>query len=739
MGNYNAYGDVKSIKLPATDTLPERTCYDIYKDSPSSRKSIDPEEEFLQDVLLCNDNLFNWSQIAYQVLKSADSDWDHSGKGWDNNFGKNANYMDLIDYLCNAKSESKGQDKFKSTGLVMTHKLSDVEQEAGKLIEQLIGRKLKAKDFINQCDLNALHDNTEQTVFYTMAGYRDRYGNAGLEFSYNAMGLAFYNFRLKVLSDDQPYNSALTWAGLTLDKAVEDAKNNISHQGFEYKAGKSENTVVNRAENHSAETTSQTVTQKLDQTDTEYNSITESKEHRFTEMIGATFAMSDILNMGKISLSMQFTAGQVIGTAYTKEKSVSKTYSHSSGVTVSLPPDTVALVRQETSQATTALKYDCPVMVQYDVAVFSMYGKCYDDNACVHKFNTVGYDQCSFVSLFKSVNGVSAGEDGAENLYMRYNNNVVETKSGKRTVHEKVAGYDKTHGVTQAKTRRKGLTAEALDWSRILTQQPASTGYRSSQTMEVCKLMEQVALNRPMSVTGAKLSDESREIKTVIDPIMPMYPLTEIRQTVGASQYDMGIGTQLYISNWATEGIDSKGISFYGYSDNAENWKLVDKNGKPLSDSVAEIMSDPFVANSRYILAKKDTGDDYIYAKYVIPENTYRCVDGTCASDKSVNTAYVKINIHDTKLEGESHVEGSLKVKAGTVTNLDAADSLTVIVKDKTGKQITVPVIWQADPDNEDGLTIIGNQMSVSIPGNYRIRAKYERLFSNWIEVIVMA
>ena len=98
---------------------------------------------------------------------------------------------------------------------------------------------------------------------------------------------------------------------------------------------------------------------------------------------------------------------------------------------------------------------------------------------------------------------------------------------------------------------------------------------------------------------------------------------------------------------------------------------------------------------------------------------------------------FVKISIHDTKLKGSITASGTVKAKNHTVTNLESLNTLNVHVYDETGKEIIVPVIWEAEPGFGNNIMIMHNQMSVSAVGNYHIRARYEDLVSDWIDVVV--
>ncbi|MBD5532597.1 MAG: aerolysin family beta-barrel pore-forming toxin [Lachnospiraceae bacterium] len=724
MSNYECYGPVKPVKLPATGSLPERECYDIYKDVPDERRDTENKEIFLQNALQNQGLLLQWAQLAYQIFQSEpDSWWNHSKKSWEKNWGQNPNYMDLIDCLLNKYDKTKGvdNDPHMSTGLLLGSTLSDAEFKAAELVEKLIGRKLKAKDFIKQCGVQPLHDNTtKQTVFYTVAAHCDRYGGTP-QYGYNAFGLAFYNFRLKVVSDGTHYNTAIG------DLSIKEAIQKGPIPGFEYINTSGEPSILYQTDNNTAAETSKTVTMTEEEEVSESNSITNSEEYNFTEMIGVTFKIDNILPNFGLETEMQFTAGQVIGTAYGEEKSVSKTKSNSSSVSVTIPPHTTIVVKQKSTGATMKLEYDCPVMVQFDVAVFSMCGTCYDDNAAVQSFNTAGYEQRSFITMFQPSDAGYAGEDGSENLYMRY------------TQSKEVSGYEKQHGITILKNDNDKILKDHLDWETIKGQPAASTACKDKDGNVVAtqapeELIKWLAEKRPMSPTGGTLTENAKNLQTTIENPVPLYPLAALEATTGNRKYDVGIGDVLYPDNWIVAGYDTENVPFYGFDTKKGSWILVDEEGKPLPDkSLAGIYTQP-LTDVPYI---RGNAAGTVYAKYMIPENYYKDKNGIPATNESIKTVFIEIVIHDTELQGTIVSTGNVNVKNNTATNLETLNTLNVHVYDEKNTEIVVPVVWEADPDRGNGITIYCNNMEVTAVGTYRIRAKYETLCSEWIEVHV--
>lgn len=729
MGEYKPYtkGPAPTITLKATGELPERKCYDIYNGGP--RSDTENEDILIRDMLEKWEHLGLWAEVAYHIFQSEpDSYWDHSGKGWSGNFGENGNYMDLIDHLQKKYGRTSGDDVCESTGLVRTTCLNAVEEAAGELAESLINRKLKGPDFIKQCNLEPFHDKKDkQTVFYTIAGHRDRYGKT-CQFGYNVFGLAFYNFRLKVVSDGTPFATAI--GDRTMEEAIQEVIDKKIIPGFTYKNTGSGETVLYPVENRSSGEASHSVELVREASESESNTITNSEEYNFSEMIGASVEVESLIPSSKLTVEMQFTAGQVISTAYGKETSVSSSTSQKAGETVIVPPHTAVAVRQAQSDTVTTLEYDCPIMLQFDVAVFSICGTCYDDDALVHKFNTAGYDQRSFITLFQASTNGKAGEDGSENLYIRCKN------------YSEVSGFDETYGITQVKSRCDGTTGRTLKWDTILSQPATNIHHVDMDTHSPADpwapetLIRQICIHRPAALTGGCLTETAKSLTTVVEEFIPLYPLTKLQQTEGMAHYDVGVGDVLYPNTWTVGGYDADNVPFYRFDSSVGKWILVDEKGNVLKDdSVAGLYYEP-LTKEPYIEGKKE---GVVYAKYMIPDNYYKWMGETPITNESlVQTVFVKITIHDSKLEGHIETSGSVQVKNGSVTNLETLNTLNVKVYDETGTEIVVPVIWEVEKGHGDQITIRHNMMHVTVAGAYRIRARYESLLSDWVDVLAI-
>lgn len=272
--------------------------------------------------------------------------------------------------------------KVKSTGLTYCKNLKDVQKAADSSIADFIDRKVKADDFKKHSPIDELDDDTQRDVFYTLATIYDRYGGT-FQYAYDCFGIAFYDFELNILSDGTLMHTAL--GNMTLEEAIEKGS---TVPGFSYSASPGKKT-TSSVTNGSAQDVASEQTIKKDMTLTDSNSMTNTKEYSFSEMIGADFEVSKVLPHLKITARVEFTAGQVLSTAYTETKSVSETDSQSASISLSVPAHTEITIEQETTGSTVTLSYDCPVSISYKTALFALCGTFYDDNCLIQSFTTL--------------------------------------------------------------------------------------------------------------------------------------------------------------------------------------------------------------------------------------------------------------------------------------------------------------------------------------------------------------
>ena len=450
--------------------------YDLYAGKTEGRADPTVQLDFLKAVLLSDESmneqvpsaLSQWATLAEQIYgtHSKYAAQVHADGGFEKNFTSRnaAGYADLSEKLSTTEDEqgtmgSRGKDYTKWTGLQYTDSLSKVRREAADSLADAINRKVKGDDFLDSTEgkedtLKELDNDSSQPVLYSLVTCIDRTGSTP-KYSYNVFGLAFYDFQLTALAGDgleyitaaTPYDS--------LKEAAVNKPNEVS-----YKTSGRDNPVISYYKNESKQEAEVGMEFAQSNTVTTSNTLETQESYSFSEMIGSEtklgagfFGIADV----EQTINVEITCEQAMSTAWSETKEFSTTKENTVSTSMTLPAQTAA--GMESSDATTSvrMKYNCPVAVTYKVAIFSLAGDVYDDNAANQSFHTAGYRQKDFITIFgsdKAVGGVSAYEN-LRNRAIKYKDTV---------------GFEKSYGQTHGYEKKKGDEAnrlDALDWDGI--------------------------------------------------------------------------------------------------------------------------------------------------------------------------------------------------------------------------------------------------------------------------------
>ena len=450
--------------------------YDLYAGKTEGRADPTVQLDFLKAVLLSDESmneqvpsaLSQWATLAEQICgtHSKYAAQVHADGGFEKNFTSRnaAGYADLSEKLSTTEDEqgtmgSRGKDYTKWTGLQYTDSLSKVRREAADSLADAINRKVKGDDFLDSTEgkedtLKELDNDSSQPVLYSLVTCIDRTGSTP-KYSYNVFGLAFYDFQLTALAGDgleyitaaTPYDS--------LKEAAVNKPNEVS-----YTTSGRDNPVISYYKNESKQEAEVGMQFAQSNTVTTSNTLETQESYSFSEMIGSEtklgagfFGIADV----EQTINVEITCEQAMSTAWSETKEFSTTKENTVSTSMTLPAQTAA--GMESSDATTSvrMKYNCPVAVTYKVAIFSLAGDVYDDNAANQSFHTAGYRQKDFITIFgsdKAVGGVSAYEN-LRNRAIKYKDTV---------------GFEKSYGQTHGYEKKKGDEAnrlDALDWDGI--------------------------------------------------------------------------------------------------------------------------------------------------------------------------------------------------------------------------------------------------------------------------------
>lgn len=488
------------------------TYYDIHDGEPDPEKRTDMRDQynFYKAVLnsgkdmpsgLDDENakgkdtlLGQWSTLAEHIFNTH-SDYSAAvhadGSFWDNFATKDTKdkegYTDISDALTRESPGSngnQGSDYTSWTGLGYTNSLSNVRQKAADNIASAIDRKITGDDILKKSGnidtpaLGNLNDDSTQDVIYSMVTCVDRSGSTA-KYTYNTFGIAFYDFSLSVIAGEglEYISSAQEYGSL-------EAASNAKAPGVSYSNSGTDNPMLNYYRNESTEEADIGMSFGQSNSVSVSNSLQTSDSYSFTEMIGSeTLLGFSVQCLAKLSetIQLQFTCGQTLSTAYTETESCTQSSDNTISSSIKLPAQTAVGIESSGGTTSVTLDYDCPVAINYKVAIYSLSGDVYDDNIWTQSFETAGYKQKQFSTIF-GADSPKGGTTAMENLYNRAIKNV------------DVPNYEESYGQTVGwvETQDDGFdpdTMEALDWDGIL-QGRIEAGYEPEKETVKVKYVE---------------------------------------------------------------------------------------------------------------------------------------------------------------------------------------------------------------------------------------------------------
>lgn len=672
------------------------------------------EATFYKTALEKNDVFTNWVTLAYQVFKSQeDSYWDHAGDGWDEDYGKDGNYIDFMHYMLKAQSRhideagwfaDENVAGYISSGLSVANSLKEVQRRAADDIACLPNRKLTGEDFLERHPMDALTD-TDQLVLYSTVSTFDRYGRTE-QVGYDSFTIAFYDFQLHVLDDSQQLSGTVS------------TDTSSSEDGF-----------ITVFENQERSDVTQSATLANSVTESVSSTITNSETYTFGQSFGINATLTEKIPLTaqmSVNITENLSYTQAMATAYSDTDSYSETTNKSSTVTATVPAHTKTSATQTKSTTKSTTTFNCPVGITFKVAIFSMCGTCYDDNAAVQQFNTAGYEQRSFITLF---GGASDASDAGDSLYLRADQHKGETS------------YDQTYGCTKGTNDDGDVWCTALNWNTIVGYGTPGCGIDVGSLKSGADLISALDSCYPKSDTGASISVVADSITTVQGEAQPILPIasTYIPWQIDNDwsldrTFDLSVGETLPISTYRVKAVDADGVPYYGFISTAGTWKIVDSTGAEATSDVAEMVYDS-VTGSQTL---KATGEGTTYVKYFIPEKYYKTYDGTYSTNASINSPAYKVVVSDADratFDGTLTLTGSVQATVGEKLNLNGAEGITLTAVNAAGASVTPVVSWEAQETENISIGVDG-VMLIDKAGTYHVRACMDGIYSGWVDVV---
>ena len=281
----------------------------------------------------------------------------------------------------------------------------------------------------------------------------------------------------------------------------------------------------------------------------------------------------------KLTVSGQYNFDHAVETAYGNEKSLTTSTGSSSSSTVTLPPHTaIALEQSSGGKTTQTATYDCPMALNYKVAIVSLSAK--ED------------DGVDYAKSFSARFGSGTDEGGfyaTQNLYRRAVDPTYKNK------------LEQSYG--QVWGKYSGVTVNGINWDAV-----ASTFESQYQTAEH---INNAATQIPMFTSGATMTVVQQSKSTKLGPIQPLYELSEVKLVEGDKRYTMTVGDTMSLESLAVNGYDDGDVEYYGFKPDKGSWVLSDKNGNKI-DSSDVIALDVDEATDSLEVEAKSEGTAYI-------------------------------------------------------------------------------------------------------------------------------
>ncbi len=560
-------------------TLGPNTYYDC-----SGNKSAKIDARYLTSVIGSTTQLEDktsvnilgrWANIAGAIFELNDEytcTHDYStyyGKHRDNDSNEMCDVADVLASSSSRANGALGKDNYRSTGLSVADSLSSVRNKMGEEIARGIDSgNCTANDILGQgdnCDdaLPELKDTTNQTVIYNMVTSTSRKGLT-FKYDYNAYGVAFYDFDLEIISDDNiEYVTDAEYLKDT-DNPVESAADS-GVEGFSY-TNSSDTSLVFGNENYSTIDATKEFTLTNTNTDTITSSVQNSETYTFSQMIGSETEFDSTLKgiIGGVTetLQIQFTCQEAYSSVLTEETSKSVTTGSTDTTSCVLPAQTVGYIKQDHGVTSMTVPYDLPVALTFKVMIFSMSGDVYADGGGVLAFSTVGYEQSYFSTTFGGSDTIE-GTTAYESLYNRYSNKDI---NGWDSAYGNNHIYYKYHDGSSDPT---DSTNYNLNWSSIERLYQSNTGTKIK--------IDEIATRIPMLSCGASTTVTKESYSSVIYDFLPMYLPVSVRATnLNDVQLRLFTGDSFPMSRIELNAFNKNGVPYYGFKPTDGHWEICD-------------------------------------------------------------------------------------------------------------------------------------------------------------------
>lgn len=579
------------------------------------------------------------------------------------------------EYKTGADTRSQNPDHWISTtGSGFANSISDAEQKILNIInEENSYTGAGDKDAPQMRSVSPNLSDEAQTVFYTYTGYCETGEGVYTSPTAGAHAIIFSNFQVYQVINGEYIQ-----------------KNIMGSDNYKLTNQDPKQTYTSEFANHTINNASASVS--LASSMSESVTLTTGSSHEFNSShsitAGGTFKIGkeEWPLGGELSLSYNYTWGEVTGQSYEEGKTKTKEVESTSSMSVELPPYTQMVILQQTGTGTMDLTFDYPVAVTYDVDILYF------------------QDDASFAVSYKQ-------------------NNDRDAMDARSDLHQCANQMADTRGYTYGSNTQNIATKI---WKNVPLA-PAPTQMRYEVNYTATDLHDIIPL---LDLYSVELEEKVNEL------VLPQGEQMDM-STIGVQGYnEKGI---------AYFGFDARNGGDWVLLDE-NGGKVSPVNGVYQTDYFK--LARDSITGKTMLTAVKGGGSGYI--KYEIKANFYKDVkslmDGPGGEETYIkpedikNEAVIKISSLATVENFTITASGEIVACAGDgdIELNDPSSPVSAMVLDASGKQFaTTGITWEA---KELGLTITDNKLILAstIPGTYHIRPVWNGLYpADWLTVTV--
>ena len=629
------------------------------------------------DAFKGNDSQFADGIIFYQKYFTAKNGSSSLVEQWEEVYQALLEDGNFHEYKAGADARMAQDDKnWKSTtGSGFANSIAAAEQKILSIINEENSYPGEGyKDAPQMGSVSPALSGEAQTVFYTYTGYCE-IGEGGVYTWPTAGAHAIIFSNLKVY---QVINGEYIETNI-MDS--EDYKLDNKSTNSTYASEFANNTINNASASASlSSTVSESVTLTTG-TSHEFNS-----SHSITAGGTLKIGKEEWPLGGELSLSYNYTWGEVTGQSYEEGKTKTKEVESTSSMSVELPPYTQMVILQQTGTGTMDLTFDYPVAVTYDVDILYF------------------QEDVSFAVSYKQ-------------------NNDRDAMDARSDLHQCANQMADTRGYTYG-TNTKDIATKI--WKNVpLAPAPTTLDYQVNYT--ATDLHDIIPL---LDLYSVELEEKVNEL------VLPQGEQMDM-STIGVQGYnEKGI---------AYFGFDARNGGDWVLLD--ESGQEVSPDAGVYQTDYFKLARDS-ITGKTMLTAEKGGGSGYI--KYKVKADFYEdvesLVDGPKGQENYIdpdtidNEAVIKISSLATVENFTITASGEIVACAGDGDiDLNGSSSpVSAMVLDASGKQFaTTGITWEA---KELGLTITDNKLILAstIPGTYHIRPVWNGLYpADWLTVTV--